>query len=145
MNPNPELSITMPWFVVLHIAFIATWVGSLTLVMGLCADRAAGSRMEDEPLGYASLMLFAWAASLAGIGGVVTGAWLAYERGFSGGWLPVKLGFVVALTWVHLYVGRLVAKLRDGIERHHGYYWLVATGPTLASLPIFYLVLAKPF
>jgi putative membrane protein len=134
----------MPWSVIVHILFISVWVGSLSLVMALCADRAAGSEMEDEPLLLTSLRLFAWVASLGGVAGVVTGAWLAYSRGFDGGWLPLKLVFVAALSWLHIYIGRLVARLRDGVERHHGVYWLMSALPPLASLPIFYFVLAKP-
>ena len=134
----------MPWDVILHIVFVSTWVGALALVMALCADRAAGSQMEDESLLSTSLRLFAWVASLTGVAGVITGAWLAWSRGFDGGWLPLKLVFVAVLTWLHLYVGRLVAKLRDGVERHYGYYWLVSAAPPLVSLPILYFVLAKP-
>lgn len=134
----------MPWIVILHIVFVSTWIGGLVLVMALCADRAAGSAMEDESLLSSSLQLFAWVASLAGVAGVITGAWLAYSRGFDGGWLPLKLLFVTILTWLHLYVGRLAANLREGIERHHAYYWLVSAGPPLVALPILYFVLAKP-
>lgn len=135
----------MPWIVILHIILIAGWVGGLMLVMALCADRAAGEPGEDEPLRSASLHLFAWVACLAGVGGVLTGGWLAYARGFDGGWLPTKLLFVCALCWLHLYIGRLTARLRDGDRRPRVLYWLVSAGPPLVSLPILLLVLAKPF
>lgn len=135
----------MPWSVVAHILFISVWVGSLSLVMALCADRAAGSPMEDEPLVTTSLRLFAWVASLAGVAAILTGAWLAYARGFDGGWLPLKLVFVALLSWLHVYVGRQVALVRDGASRHQAYYWLLSTAPALLSLPILYFVLAKPF
>lgn len=135
----------MIWIAALHIALVSTWVGSLVLVMALCADRIAGSRREEESLLTASLRLFAWIACLCGVGGVLSGALLAWLRDFDGGWLPLKMLFVALLTWTHLYVGRLVARLRDGDERHGGgYYWLISSAPPLVSLPILYFVLAKP-
>jgi uncharacterized membrane protein len=134
----------MPLLVVAHIVFISTWVGSLMLVMALCADRAAGSAWEDEPLITLSLSLFAWVASGAAVLGVLSGMWLAYLQDFDGGWLPSKLVFVAALSWLHVYVGHLTARLRDGVSHRPRYYWAVSSLPALLALPILYLVLAKP-
>lgn len=134
----------MPYAVLLHSAFIAVWVGGLLLLGSLCAEIARQRQSDDLKLRLA-LGLFAWAATLGAVLAVLSDTWLAYARGFTGGWLQVKLFFVVLLTWLHVYAGRLLAQLRDGVIRSPWHYLAAAGGPLLVSLPILYLVLGKPF
>lgn len=135
----------MPYVVLLHSIFISAWVGGLLLLCSLCAEQATPHETGDEHLIRFSLGLFAWVATLSGVLAVLSGTWLAYVRGFDGGWLPVKLGFVIMLTWLHVYTGRLVAQLRDGKIYRRAHYLVVGCGSVLVSLPILYLVLGKPF
>src|SRR5690606_14763931 len=120
----------MPYIAMLHMVFVSAWLGGLLLSCALCAELAASRATAD---------------SLAIRLALVSGTWLAYSRGFDGGWLPVKLVFVVLLTWLHVYAGRLAAQLRDGITHRRWLYWMTGSAPVAVSLPIFYLVLGKPF
>jgi putative membrane protein len=135
----------MPLIVLLHVLFISAWVGTLVLLCILCAERTATGEIEDERLNLLTLRLFALVTTLSGVLAVLTGTWLAYARGFDGGWLPAKLGFVVLLSALHVYIGRLIAQLRDRLLRRRSYYLFVSSGPVLVSLPILFLVLGKPF
>lgn len=134
----------MPLIVALHVLFISSWVGSLVLLCVLCAERVAAGDVDDARLNLLTLRLFALVSTLSAILGVLTGTWLAYARGFDGGWLPIKLAFVVLLTALHVYVGRLVAQLRDRLPARRGYYLFISSCPLLVSLPILFLVLGKP-
>ena len=135
----------MPYIAMLHMVFVSAWLGGLLLSCALCAELAASRATADSLAIRLSLGLFAWVATLSAVLAVLSGTWLAYRRGFDGGWLPVKLVFVVLLTWLHVYAGRLAAQLRDGITHRRWLYWMTGSAPVAVSLPIFYLVLGKPF
>ncbi|KAB7623968.1 CopD family protein [Alkalilimnicola sp. S0819] len=134
----------VPWAVVLHILFICLWLGTLSLVPALCAEHRRGPGEQDQPLIQSVLHLYAWGASGCAVLAVLTGIWLAYARGFEGGWLALKLGFVTTLAWCHLYIGRLAAQLRDNIVHAPLHYWSLSLLPPMLALPILYLVLSKP-
>jgi putative membrane protein len=135
----------MALIVLIHVLFVSVWVAGLVLLCMLCAQRVATGDIADRRMDNLTLRMFALATTLPAVLAVLAGAWAAYESDFDGGWLPAKLGFVVLLTGLHIYIGRLVALLRDGMPHRTWYYVLVASGPMIVSVPILYLVLGKPF
>lgn len=134
----------VPWDVMVHIIFIVFWLSTLSLVPALCAEHRRGPGEQDQPLIDSTLQLYAWGASVCAVLAVLSGTWLAYARGFEGGWLALKLGFVALLAGSHLYIGRLAAQVRDSIVHAPPHYWLACLLPSLIAVPILYLVLGRP-
>lgn len=134
----------MPYAVLLHITFVSMWIATLVLCCAACAERVASGAVDDAWSNMLTLRMFALFATVPAVLAVLTGIWLAYARDFDGGWLPVKLGFVVLLTALHIYIGRLAAQLRDRITHSQSHYLIVGLAPMVVSLPILYLVLQKP-
>lgn len=134
----------MPYAVLMHIAFVSVWIATLVLCCASCAERVASGAIDDPWSNTLTLRMFALFATVPAVLAVLTGIWLAYSRDFNGGWLPVKLGFVVLLTALHVYIGRLAAQLRDRIAHSRSHYLIAGISPMVVSLPILYLVLQKP-
>lgn len=76
---------------------------------------------------------------------VLFGIWLVFERGFQGGWLPVKLALVVLMGLFHVYCGHLMMKRRHSPARHIVYYRVLPIAPLVLIVAIVTLVTGKPF
>lgn len=89
--------------------------------------------------------LYAYVMTPSALLTVVFGIWLVFERGFEGGWLPVKLALVVLMGLFHAYCGYLMIRAKQG--RRHGplYYRLLPIAPAALILAIVTLVTGKPF
>lgn len=77
---------------------------------------------------------------------VLAGVWLIFERGFTGGWLPVKLALVFLMALIHVHCGHLMVKLRH--EPRRGlmpYYWLLPAVSAALIAAVVWLVTGKPF
>ena len=71
-------------------------------------------------------------------------AWSVY--GFQGGWLHVKLAFVLLLSAVHAFYGRAVKAFAEDRTTRTGRQWrLWNEAPALLMILIVILVVVKPF
>jgi putative membrane protein len=71
-------------------------------------------------------------------------AWDVYR--FQGGWLHAKIGFVIALTVVHVFFSRAVKTFAaDGLRRSARQWRLFNEIPTILMILIVILVVVKPF
>jgi len=77
---------------------------------------------------------------------VITGLWLWFGYGFSGGWLHVKTALVAGLVGYHLYCGHLVKEFAADRNTHsHVWFRFFNEVPVLVLLVIVILVVVKPF
>ena len=90
--------------------------------------------------------IYAFVMTPSALATVLFGIWLIFERGFSGGWLPVKLALVVLMGLFHVYCGHVMIQLKrgEGIRRG-GYYLVLPVVPALLITAVTVLVTAKPF
>jgi putative membrane protein len=77
---------------------------------------------------------------------VLSGAVLAYEVGFSGGWLHAKITLVVILMAYFFSLGRMRLKLLDdSCDKSGKFFRFYNEVPTILLLLIVGLVIFKPF
>lgn len=106
---------------------------------------------EPDPAGRRRVMLmqrwlYAAVMTPSGLLTVIFGIWLIFERGFEGGWLPVKLALVVGMGLYHVYCGHLMMQLKCDAEMHRlAYYRALPLAPALLILGVVALVTGKPF
>lgn len=130
----------------LHTGFVVVWLGGLFYLPTLFAYAAPAPK---EPIDTRALvmgdMLYFGIVSGSAVLAVVFGIALTLY-GVEGGWLPVKLVFVLLLVVFHLYCGHLFWKLVHGHSRPHVWYFRLLTWvPLVIMLPPLLLVVAKPF
>jgi putative membrane protein len=131
----------------LHIAFLAVWSASLLAMPLLFARQAAApDGKERHRLELAQRWLYASLMTPSALLTVGFGIWLIFERGFEGGWLPVKLALVLAMGWFHSYCGVLLGeRTQPGAEHRALYYYALLVVPVLLIIAVTALVTAKPF
>lgn len=137
----------MSLMLTLHIAFLLVWSGALLYFpqlfvhYGTCDDeegRRDAVRMQNT--------LYAFVMTPAGLLTILAGAWLLFERGFAGGWLPVKLTLVLLMVLFHVYCGNLMEQLKhQGTRRRPLFYRMLLAPPAVLITAVVTLVVAKPF
>lgn len=103
-------------------------------------DRATKVELE-----HMQRWLYAYVMTPSALLTVVFGIWLVFERGFEGGWLPVKLALVVLMGLFHAYCGYLMIRAKCGRAHRPLYYRLLPIAPATLILAIVTLVTSKPF
>jgi protoporphyrinogen IX oxidase len=104
-------------------------------------DHDARRRLE-----LAQRWLYAALVTPSAILTVAFGTWLTFERGFEGGWLPVKLALVLAMGLFHVYCGVLLGKRTEARAVHRPlFYYALIPVPALLVVAVTTLVTAKPF
>lgn len=131
----------------LHIAFLAVWSASLLAMPLLLARQAAGpDRDARHRLELAQRWLYAALMTPSAVLTVIFGTWLVFERGFEGGWLPVKLALVLAMGLFHAWCGALLGKRTESGAGHSAlFYYALLPAPALLVVAVTTLVTAKPF
>ena len=131
----------------LHIAFLLLWSGTLLYFPQLLAQQA--STADDEGRQRSLKMqhtLYAFVMTPAGLLTILFGGCLLFERGFSGGWLPVKLTLVLIMVFFHVYCGNLMEQLKQqGPVHSTWFYRLLLLAPMLLIPAVVALVVQKPF
>ena len=130
-----------------HILFLILWSASLLYFPQLVVREAAttDAGVERDAIRM-QRTLYAWIMTPAGLLTLLAGSWLLFERGFEGGWLPVKLALVTLLAFFHAYCGGLMDDYKRGrIRRHLWFFQLLPIAPALLILAIVTLVVGKPF
>lgn len=131
----------------LHIIFLLLWSGALLYFPQLVVRQATVDEEEAErDAARMQRTLYAFVMTPAGILTVLAGSWLVFERGFSGGWLHVKLTLVLFMALFHAYCGSLMDAFRHKRVRHRLWYLrILPLLPILLIAAVVTLVVNKPF
>lgn len=137
----------MSLMLAIHIVFLLIWSAALLYFPHLFVRQAAHEDREAQR--QAMLMqrtLYAFIMTPCALLAVVAGSWLIFERGFSGGWLHVKLLMVMLMVFFHVYCGNLMAEFkRRHVRRRLWFYKALPAVPAALILSTVFLVTAKPF
>ncbi|HJU15118.1 MAG TPA: protoporphyrinogen oxidase HemJ [Stellaceae bacterium] len=140
-----------PWIKALHVLAVIAWMAGLLYLPRLFVYHATvrtGSeasetfktmerRLERAIMTPAMIATWLFGLILAGTPGLVD--WRME-------WLPVKLGFVAALTLFHFWMRRCRLFFAADRNRHSArFYRIINELPTLALIAIVILVVVKPF
>jgi len=129
----------------LHIAFLSVWAASLVYFPFLFLERSSTESDErDNRLILLQRWIYAKIMTTSALATIAAGTWLVFERGFSGGWLHVKLALVLLLVLFHVYCGHLMFDRRRGRIRRPLFYALLSLVPVTAILAVLILVAGKP-
>lgn len=130
----------------LHIVFIAVWSAALVYFPFLFMEQSQTGEPRHERLMLLQRWIYSMVMTPSALLAIVAGTWLVLERGFSGGWMPVKLAAVLVMGLFHGYCGALMVDLkRRGFRRSTCFYGALAVIPAAAILLVVTLVSAKPF
>ena len=136
----------MSLMLTLHIAFLLLWSGTLLYFPHLLAQQASAQDDEDhQRLLKMQHTLYAFVMTPSGLLTIIFGGWMVFERGFSGGWLPVKLTLVLAMVFFHVYCGNLMEQLKEGAAHSKWFYRMLLAPPMLLIPGVIALVVQKPF
>ena len=137
----------MSLMLTLHIGFLVLWSGTLLYFPYLLAQQASAQDDEDhQRLLKMQHTLYAFVMTPAGLLTIIFGGWMVFERGFSGGWLPVKLTLVLAMVFFHVYCGNLMESLKEGDQTHSKWFYRMLLAPPMLLIPaVIALVVQKPF
>ena len=136
----------MLWVKSFHIIFVVSWFAGLFYLPRIFVNHA----MATEPAEIARLKLmegklYRFVIPIGALA-IITGLWLWFGYGFSGGWLHVKTTLVAGLIAYHLYCGRLVKLFaEDRNTRDHVWFRFFNEVPVLLLLLAVVLVVVKPF
>lgn len=131
----------------LHIVFLLVWSAALVYFPQLFVRQATIDDMEAQR--QAILMqrtLFVWVMTPGALLAIVAGTWLVFERGFTGGWLHVKLSLVLLMVLFHAWCGALMAEFEhERVRRRLSFYRILPLVPALLVTAVVTLVVGKPF
>jgi len=135
----------MLWLKAFHILFVVSWFAGLFYLPRIFVNHA----MAEEPavrerLKLMERKLYKFVTPIGALA-VITGLWLWFGYGFSGGWLHVKTALVAGLVGYHLYCGHLVSEFAAGRStRRHVWFRFFNEVPVLVLLAVVILVVVKP-
>ena len=137
----------MLWVKTFHILFVMSWMAGIfylpRIFVHFVEGQEAGEQvdrlaiMAHKLYGFMTVMMvLALASGLA--------LWLVY--GFAGGWLHVKLLFVVLLMVYHFWARNRMKEMQSGHLDHSGVYYRWANEmPLVFTIVILVMVVVKPF
>lgn len=131
----------------LHIVFLVLWSACLLYFPQLVVRQAV---VDDPGVEHDAMRmqrtLYAMVMTPAALLTVIAGMWLVFDRGFVGGWLPVKLALVMLMAFFHAYCGTLMDDFRGQRIRHRlWFYRVLPLAPALLITAVVTLVVGKPF
>jgi putative membrane protein len=131
----------------LHIVFLILWSASLLYFPQLVVRQATiDDPAAERDAAHMQRTLYALVMTPAAVLTVIAGSWLVFERGFSGGWLHVKLTLVLLMTFFHAYCGSLMDAFRHKRIRHRLWYFrLLPLAPGVLIVGVVTLAVGKPF
>lgn len=136
----------MPVALSLHIVFLVIWSAALLyfpyiILFEECQDQDERRRQAIQ----LQRTLYAFVMTPSAVLTVLTGIWLIFERGFGGGWLPLKLALVLLMVIFHTYCGTLMVDLKHQQAQHRMLFYRALTLlPVLLITATLTMVLAKP-
>ena len=137
----------MLWVKTFHILFVMSWMAGIfylpRIFVHFVEGRKAGEQVDRLAImarklyGFMTVMMV-----LALVSGLAL--WLVY--GFAGGWLHVKLLFVVLLMVYHFWARNRVKEMQAGDLNNSGVYYRWANEiPLVLLIVILVMVVVKPF
>lgn len=136
----------MLWLKAFHIVVVISWFAGLFYLPRIFVNHA----MATEPAEIARLKLmeyklYRFVTPISWMV-LVSGLWLWFGYGFSGGWLHAKVTLVFFLFGYHYYCGKLVKQFAADLNtRSHIFYRWFNEVPVLILIAIVILVTVKPF
>lgn len=136
----------MLWLKAFHIFFVVSWFAGLFYLPRIFVNHAMAEEPDvRERLKLMEGKLYRFVTPIGALA-VITGLWLWFGYGFSGGWLHVKTALVAGLVGYHFYCGRLVKEFAaDRNTRSHVWFRFFNEVPVLVLLAVVILVVVKPF
>lgn len=136
----------MLWLKAFHIFFVVSWFAGLFYLPRIFVNHAmAEEAAVKERFKLMERKLYKFVTPIGALA-VITGLWLWFGYGFSGGWLHAKTAFVVGLVAYHFYCGHLVKVFaEDRNVRSHVWFRFFNEVPVLVLLAVVILVVVKPF
>ena len=136
----------MLWLKAFHIFFVVSWFAGLFYLPRIFVNHAmAEEAAVKDRLKLMERKLYKFVTPIGALA-VITGLWLWFGYGFTGGWLHAKTTFVAGLVAYHLYCGHLVKVFaEDRNVRSHVWFRFFNEVPVLVLLAVVILVVVKPF
>jgi putative membrane protein len=136
----------MLWLKAFHIFFVVSWFAGLFYLPRIFVNHAmAEEAAVKERFKLMERKLYKFVTPIGALA-VITGLWLWFGYGFSGGWLHVKTALVAGLVVYHFYCGHLVKVFaEDRNIRNHVWFRFFNEVPVLVLLAVVILVVVKPF
>jgi putative membrane protein len=136
------------WLKAFHIFLVVSWFAGLFYLPRIFVNLAmvpADSGAERERLLLMSRKLYKFVTPIGALA-VITGLWLWFGFGFTGGWLHAKTTLVALLVGYHFYCGALLKSFVAGDNRRsHVWFRFFNELPVLVLLAVCILVVVKPF
>ena len=136
----------MLWLKAFHIFFVVGWFAGLFYLPRIFVNHAmAEEQAVRERFKLMERKLYRFVTPIGALA-VITGLWMWFGFGFSGGWLHAKTSLVAVLVAYHLYCGHLVKVFAaDRNTRSHVWFRFFNEVPVLILLAVVILVVVKPF
>ncbi len=138
----------MLWLKAFHIFFVVSWFAGLFYLPRIFVNLAmvpAENTAERDRLLLMARKLYKFVTPIEGLA-IITGLWLWFGYGFSGGWLHLKTALVVGLVVYHHYCGRVLKRFLAGENaRTHVWFRFFNEVPVFFLLAVCILVVVKPF
>lgn len=136
----------MLWLKAFHIVMVVSWFAGLFYLPRIFVNHAmAEEAVVKERLKLMERKLYKFVTPIGALA-IITGLWLWFGYGFSGGWLHAKTTLVVGLVAYHLYCGHLVKVFaEDRNTKSHVWFRFFNEVPVLALIAVVILVVVKPF
>ncbi|MGB4063688.1 MAG: CopD family protein [Azonexus sp.] len=132
----------------LHIWMVISWFAGLFYLPRIFVNLAmvpADSVAERDRLLLMAGKLYKFMTPL-GVFAVLTGLWLWFGYGFTGGWLHAKTTLVAVLAVYHWHCGRVLKQFQGGgNKKTHIWYRFYNELPVIVLLIVLFLVVLKPF
>jgi protoporphyrinogen IX oxidase len=137
------------WVKALHLIAVISWMAGLLYLPRLFiyhTDAEIGSA-QSETFKVMEQRLLRVIMNPAMMLTWVFGLYLAWSvYGFHGTWLHLKIGLVVILTAVHMFLSRSVRAFANDANRRSARSWrLINEAPTILMIAIVLLAVVKPF
>jgi putative membrane protein len=136
----------MLWLKAFHIVMVVSWFAGLFYLPRLFVNHAmAEEQAVRERFKLMERKLYRFVTPIGALA-VITGLWLWFGYGFSGGWLHAKTTLVAGLVAYHFYCGHLVKEFAaDRNTRSHVWFRFFNEVPVLVLIAVVILVVVKPF
>ncbi|OIQ98274.1 hypothetical protein GALL_197030 [mine drainage metagenome] len=136
----------MLWLKAFHIFFVVSWFAGLFYLPRIFVNHAmAEEQAVRERFKLMERKLYRFVTPIGALA-VITGLWMWFGFGFSGGWLHAKTTLVAVLVAYHLYCGHLVKVFAaDRNTKSHVWFRFFNEVPVLILLAVVILVVVKPF
>lgn len=137
----------MLWLKAIHILFVMSWMAGIfylpRIFVHFVEGKEAGQDVSRLVIMAKKLYGFMTIMMMIAIG---SGIWLWLAYGFTGGWLHVKLLFVVLMLVYHFWCKKRTSEMQQGHLDHSGifYRWMNELPLILLSV-ILIMVVVKPF